>query len=169
MSPSSTKKVISTRSSTSKTNSKIRTQENSQRQRKVGIGKRNHSNVQCSSDEDDADYVVRKKKTPNKRLRHSNLQQRGAADNGNFVEAKKNTPKKRQNDANVQRPDNEDSVAVKKKTPTKRRKPLLTLKCNKITDYFRTDNKRKEGKILNSSRIRLVRCSCSWYFMKRIS
>ncbi|XP_037042726.1 DNA cross-link repair protein SNM1-like isoform X2 [Bradysia coprophila] len=89
--------------------------------------------VQCSSSEDD---VVRQRRTTQKRRNQNRIKSSDDDDNDIVTgTVKKRSPKKRRSQSNAQS-DGVDVSEPKKKTPIKRRKPLLTIKCNKITDYF---------------------------------
>lgn len=94
----------------------------------------NQNGVQYSSSDDNV--IVRKRKA-NHRRSQNRIQSSSDDDGDDFVSksVKKRSPKKRRSESNVQA----DGVAAtepKRKPPIKRRKPLLTIKCGKITDYF---------------------------------
>ncbi len=100
--------------------------------------------VQSSTDDDDDEdnVIVRKKKTANKR--RSNRIQSSHDEDDNFVadtpKAKSPKPKKRRSNKKIESKV-EDVVVPKTKTPVKGRKPLLTIKCKQITDYFEKSTK----------------------------
>lgn len=126
----------STRISTGSRANKNETAEG-QRIRCSGERKQKSKNrVQCLSEDDDEDFVVQKKRSPRKR--RSNQIQCSEDDEDNFVSLKTKSPKSNKMRSRKNDEDDEDDVEPKRKTPLKRerRKLRLTIKCNKITDYY---------------------------------
>lgn len=97
----------------------------------------NRNGVQSSSSDDNV--IVRKRKTTSERQSQNRIQNSSDDEqDDDFVPktVKKRSPKKRRSQSNVQT-DAADAISEpKRKSPVKRRKQLLTIKCNKITDYF---------------------------------
>lgn len=110
------------------------------------MGKRKSQNsVNCATDDDEV--VVKKKKTRSR----NRIQSSDDEDDDSVTPKIKSQKIKKRRRRNSVQSGGEDVVQPKKKTPVKRRKPLLTIKCNKITQYFEkaTKTTRNEGKIKN--------------------
>lgn len=90
---------------------------------------------QPTSYDDDVNGNVRKRKVASKRRSQSRIESTDEDDVFVPEAEKKRSPTKRRTKTNGQS-DVVDTSAPKIKTPKKRRKPLLTIKCSKITDFF---------------------------------